>query len=105
MTRQILLVLIVCYSALVAPPVFAGTQQKLFNQYPVPIYSGMLHVPKKYVLREGVWRDELGKEIGRPEINFSGKYYVGLHSCGAECRYFPFGDLATGRICRRKLTL
>ena len=38
----------------------------------------------------------MGKAVARPEINFAGKYYVGIHSCGTGCRYYSLTDLSTG---------
>jgi len=62
----------------------------------VNIYAGKFVLPKGYTEADGIWRDDQGKAIDKPKINFSGKYWVGLHSCGAECRYYSMLDLSTG---------
>lgn len=62
----------------------------------VDIYTGKLILPKGYTRADGIWRDGQGKAIDKPEVNFAGKYWVGLHSCGAECRYYSMLDLSTG---------
>lgn len=38
----------------------------------------------------------MGKLMALPNINFSGKYYIGSHSCGADCRYYSLSDLSDG---------
>lgn len=67
-----------------------------FSDYPSPTYSGTVHIPSYYVKSGDVWRDDMGKEVSPPTINFAGKYYIGLHSCGTECRYYTLSDLTTG---------
>ena len=62
----------------------------------VDIYTGKLILPKGYTNADGIWRDGQGKAIDKPQVNFAGKYWVGLHSCGAECRYYSMLDLSTG---------
>lgn len=73
-----------------------GHQRPKFSNYPAPLYTGRLLIPSYYVKYGGAWRDDMGKEVAPPAINFSGKYHVGLHSCGAECRYYTLSDLSTG---------
>lgn len=68
-----------------------------FSDYVVELYSGRLIIPAYYKKSGDVWRDDLGKEVGSPDINFAGRYHVGVHSCGAECRYYTLSDLSTGR--------
>jgi hypothetical protein len=68
-----------------------------FEDYPVAIYTQRIHVPAYYVQHGDVWRDNMGKQVEAPRINFAGKYYIGLHSCGAECRYFTLSDLKENR--------
>lgn len=69
-----------------------------FSDYPISVYNGALHIPSYFTLdSSGVWRDDLGKEVAPVQVNFAGKYYLGLHSCGSECRYFTLSDLSTGR--------
>ena len=68
-----------------------------FEDYRVPLYRGAIH-PSKWVQHVGgEWRDKLGKWIGPPEVNFAGKYFMALHSCGTGCRYYTLTDLASGR--------
>ena len=67
-----------------------------FSDYPTTIYSGSLRIPSYYVNSDGMWRDDMGKTVAPPKVNLAGKYYVGLHSCGTECRYYTLSDLTTG---------
>ena len=69
-----------------------------FEDYPVGIYRGTIHKPK-WIRRvaDDEWRDELGKLVETPEINFAGKYFVSVHSCGTGCRYYSITDLSSGR--------
>lgn len=62
------------------------------------VYKNIL--PKGYTFADGIWRDDQGKTIEKPNVNFAGKYWVGLHSCGAECRYYSMLDLSTGTESR-----
>jgi hypothetical protein len=69
-----------------------------FEKYKTPLYKGKTHLPKG--LSRGSnneWRDELGKLVQSPEINFAGKYFVAVHSCGTGCRYYTLTDLSSGR--------
>lgn len=75
---------------------FAQKRRPEFDNYLVPVYSGKQHVPNDYSVAAGVWRDQFGKIVNEPRINFSGRYFVALHSCGAECRYFSIIDLSEG---------
>ncbi len=38
----------------------------------------------------------MGKLVAPLQVNFAGKYYIGLHSCGAGCRYYTLSDLTNG---------
>jgi hypothetical protein len=69
-----------------------------FEDYEVATYKGVVHRPK-WIRRvaENEWRDELGKLVEPPEINFAGKYFVAVHSCGTGCRYYTMTDLSSGR--------
>jgi hypothetical protein len=67
-----------------------------FSDYSVQTYSGKLRIPSYYVKSGDVWRDDMGKEVSPPKVNLAGRYYVGVHSCGTECRYFTLSDLTTG---------
>jgi hypothetical protein len=67
-----------------------------FSDYSVQTYSGSLRIPSYYIKSDDVWRDDMGKAVSPPKINFAGRYYVGVHSCGTECRYYTLSDLKTG---------
>ncbi len=69
-----------------------------FEDYEVVIYKGAIHRPK-WIRRaaDDEWRDELGKLVEPPEINFAGKYFISVHSCGTGCRYYTLTDLSSGR--------
>jgi len=68
-----------------------------FSDYPVAVYTGKIYIPSYYTKSKDGWRDDMGKEVAPIAVNFSGKYYIGLHSCGAECRYYTLSDLSTGK--------
>jgi hypothetical protein len=69
-----------------------------FAAYPAVAYTGSLCIPSYYVREAGgLWRDDMGKQVAPVEINFAGRYYIGLHSCGTGCRYFTLSDLSSGR--------
>ena len=69
-----------------------------FDDYPMTVYSGKIH-PPTWIRRvaDGEWKDNLGKLVGPPEVNFAGKYFIALHSCGTGCRYYTLTDLSSGR--------
>jgi hypothetical protein len=67
-----------------------------FSAYPAEIYRGELKVPDYYQKTEDGWRDDMGKLVAPLKVNFAGKYYIGLHSCGAGCRYYTLSDLTNG---------
>ncbi|SOE83474.1 hypothetical protein SAMN05446935_3885 [Burkholderia sp. YR290] len=67
-----------------------------FSDYPAKIYQGELKLPTYYKKIGDDWRDDMGKMVSAPVINFAGKYRIGIHSCGASCRYYTFSDLASG---------
>ena len=75
-----------------------GQTSARFEDYEVVIYRGTIHMPK-WIRRvaDDEWRDEVGKLVERPEINFAGKYFVSVHSCGTGCRYYTMTDLSSGR--------
>lgn len=77
---------------------FAQSKQPSFDEYPIVKYRGKIHNPKwiKHV-KGGEWRDELGKLVSRPEINFAGKYFVAGHSLGTGVRYYSITDLSSGK--------
>ncbi|TDN70784.1 hypothetical protein [Paraburkholderia sp. BL10I2N1] len=67
-----------------------------FVEYSVNVYHGQLKVPAYYKKTDGEWRDDMGKLVQPPGVNFAGKYYIGVHSCGADCRYYTLSDLVSG---------
>lgn len=67
--------------------------QVLFDQYRVEVYKGSIQIPSGYTHKEDMWIDELGKRVDPIEVNFAGQYYLGLHSCGAGCRYYTLNNL------------
>jgi hypothetical protein len=75
-----------------------GQTSPRFEDYEVAIYRGTIHRPK-WIRRvaDDEWRDELGKLVEPPEINFAGRYFVSVHSCGTGCRYYTLTDLSSGR--------
>lgn len=67
-----------------------------FARFPAPVLAGT-HVPDGYRINEqGAWLDGLGKRVADPAVNFAGRYHLGLHSCGAGCRYYTLVDLSSG---------
>lgn len=66
-----------------------------FSSYPARIYRGPIRLGNLKQI-DGKWRDGSGKQIEPPHINFAGKYFVALHSCGASCRYYSMTDLSSG---------
>jgi hypothetical protein len=75
-----------------------GQTSPRFEDYEIAIYRGTVHRPK-WIRRiaDDEWRDELGKLVEPPRINFAGKYFVSVHSCGTGCRYYTMTDLSSGR--------
>ncbi|MCM1512271.1 MAG: hypothetical protein NC112_04065 [Oxalobacter formigenes] len=81
----------------------------LFEDYPVrEIYTGEFHLPDdltKEVANDPItktfeditWRNEVGKRINSPEINFAGKYYLFINSLGTLAHYYRMIDLSTGK--------
>ena len=68
-----------------------------FSEYSVDLYRGDMHISRDISRdHQGVWRDGAGKAIAKPEVNFAGRYYLGVHSCGASCRFYSLTDLSTG---------
>ena len=69
-----------------------------FAEHEVAVYRGKLVRPKWIRFRKGDgWRDDLGKLVKSPEVNFAGKYFAALHSCGTGCRYYTLTDLTSGK--------
>jgi hypothetical protein len=68
-----------------------------FSSYRVNIYSGNIKVPEYYKKTDDGWRDDMGKLVDNPHVNFAGKYFIGRHSCGTECVYYSLSDLTTGK--------
>lgn len=68
-----------------------------FEDYEVVVHKGGIHRPKWIRRVADEWRDEVGKLVEAPAINFAGKYFVSVHSCGTGCRYYTMTDLSSGR--------
>ncbi len=69
-----------------------------FEDFPTVRHTGPWVPPKG--MRRGAgdeWRDENGKLVDPPSMNFAGKFHVSRNSCGTGCRYFTLTDLSTGR--------
>jgi hypothetical protein len=82
---------------LVSIPSWSQTRKFQFEQFPVKVYQGPIHLPKGlHKDDEGDWRDELEKSVAPPEVTFAGKHYLAGHSCGASCRYYQLFDLRIG---------
>jgi len=69
-----------------------------FENYRAQRYRGKIHLPK-WISHddENEWRDDLGKVVSEPKINFAGKYFMATHSCGTSCSYHTLTDLSTGQ--------
>ena len=80
------------------PAPLAAQSSPRFEDYGVAVYTGAIHRPK-WIRHVGSdeWRDNIGKLVEPPEINFAGKYFVAVHSCGTGCRYYTMTDLSSGR--------
>ncbi len=87
---QTIFFLIICVSSIPAQ----GNLPR-FEDYEVSLHRGKTHLPK-WIRRvsEGEWRDDLGKLVESPQVNFAGKYFVAAHSCGTGCRYYTMTDLS-----------
>ena len=74
-----------------------ATPSPRFEDYEVKLYAGPIHQPK-WIRRgpAGEWRDDQSKLVEPLEINFSGKYFLSVHSCGTGCRYYRMTDLSSG---------
>lgn len=85
---------------LLLPPVVCAQQvERLpgFQQYRVDVFKGKIVRPKSMRSgKTGEWRNEFGKLVDPPEVNFAGRFYIGTHSCGTGCRYYSLTDLKTG---------
>jgi len=69
-----------------------------FEDYEATVHRGHL-VPPKWIshVKGDEWRDDFGKLVSEPEVNFAGKYFIAVHSCGTGCRYYSMTDLTNGR--------
>lgn len=88
--------------------VFAGdsgllSYDTLFSKYEVSISNSPIKTPSGFIKKENIWVDNLDKRINPPEINFAGEYYIALHSCGYECRYYTLHNLITGMDLTNKI--
>jgi hypothetical protein len=75
-----------------------AAQSPRFEDYEISVYTGTIHRPN-WIRRASAdeWRDKLGKRVEPAEVNFAGKYFVSVHSCGTGCRYYTMTDLSSGR--------
>ena len=79
-------------------PTFSAQSLSRFEDYQVAAYAGTIHQPNWIRhTAAGEWRDNTGKIVETPEVNFAGKLFVVLHSCGTGCRYYTMTDLSSGR--------
>lgn len=90
---HVIFLLIICVFS-----ISAQDNSPRFEGYNVSLYQGKIHLPE-WIRRasEGEWRDEPGKLVQSPVVNFAGKYFVAAHSCGTGCRYYTMTDLSSGR--------
>lgn len=90
---SVFVILVFCFLS-----VAAQDARPQFEDYKVSRYQGRVHLPK-WIQRSssGEWRDDAGKLVDPPEVNFAGKYYIGSHSCRTGCRYYTMTDLSSGR--------
>jgi hypothetical protein len=82
------------------PSIFTAQPPKVakFSNYLANIYFGKLHGPAGVrQSKDGTWRNSAGKLVDPISINFAGKYYVALNSCGTSCRYYTITDLSVGK--------
>src|SRR6266480_4145746 len=58
-------------------PSLAAQSSSRFEDYEVSVYTGAIQRPK-WIHHVGgdEWRDNLGKLVDPPEVNFAGKYFV-----------------------------
>src|SRR5690606_27475864 len=69
-----------------------------FSNYRTPLFFGPIANLKGYTQdNSGIWRDEIGKRVSKPSINYAGKYFISLHSCGGSCRYYTMSDMSNGK--------
>lgn len=79
-------------------PASTSATEPRFEDHPAPYkFSGPIKLPEGLSRDgDGMWRNEHGKRVDPPEINFSGKYLILLNSCGMSCSYYTMTDLETG---------
>jgi hypothetical protein len=79
------------------PPVWSQARQFQFEQFPVKIYQGPIHLLDGFHKDEqGAWSDEYDRSVDPPQVGFAGEYYLPVHSCGTGCRYYLLVNLRTG---------
>ncbi|MBU9641860.1 hypothetical protein [Burkholderia gladioli] len=94
-SKTTILISLICL--LTATFAHAGVLKEDFSQYSAKVFTGNLVIPKYYEKTDYGWRDDEGKSVDNPHVNFAGKYFIGRHSCGTECIYFSLSDLTTGK--------
>ncbi len=89
---------ILILSILFGDAVAQGEELPRFEDYEVSSYRGAIRPPKWiHHVGDDEWRDHFGKLVAAPEINFAGKYFIAVHSCGTSCTYYTLTDLSSGR--------
>jgi hypothetical protein len=79
------------------PPAWSKARQFQFEQFPVKVYKGPIHIPKwLHKETDGEWVYETGKTASPPEVTFAGEYELDGLSCGTGCRYYELANLRTG---------
>lgn len=84
---------ILILSILLGSTLAQGEERPRFEDYEVSSYRGAIR-PPKWIRHVGdnEWRDNFGKLVAPPEINFAGRYFIALHSCGTGCSYYTLTD-------------
>jgi hypothetical protein len=92
---QLLLVLIAVLCA--GPASWCQSRQFQFEQFPVQVYKGHIHIPKwLHKEKDGVWMNDSDKPAFAPHISFAGEYDLDVISCGTSCRFYALTNLRTG---------
>lgn len=92
---QLLLVLGVVLSA--GPACWSQKRQFQFEQFPVKVYKGHIHIPKwLHKEKDGEWTYFTEKPAFPPHVSFAGEYDLDAVSCGTGCRFYELTNLRTG---------
>ena len=68
-----------------------------FSNFPVKVYNGKVHKPNAFTVDQNGNLWEHNKMVAKAQINFAGKYFITVHSCGTGCRYYRTHDLTNGK--------